>query len=80
MAIERERFYGEGANTSRTEIGKDLWLGLPDFGQSFKIIVEPGFSHEFDHAEFNGAQKNQIQKYLGVAILNWKFGFSHIFS
>ena len=55
-------------------------LGLPDFGKSFKIIVEPGFPHEFDHAEFNGAQKNQIQKYLGVAILNWKFGFSHIFS
>ena len=45
-------------------------VGLPDFGKSSKIIVEPGFSHEFDHAEFNGAQKNQIQKYLGVAILN----------
>ena len=45
-------------------------IGLPDFGKSFKSIVEPGFPHEFDHAEFNGAQKNQIQKYLGVAILN----------
>ena len=32
-------------------------LGLPDFGKSFKTIVEPAFSHEFDHAEFNGAQK-----------------------
>ena len=43
---------------------------MPDFGKSFKIIVEPGFSHEFDHAEFNGAQKSQFQNYLGVAILN----------
>ena len=36
---------------------KECAVGLPDFGKSFKIIVEPGFSHEFDHAEFNGAQK-----------------------
>ena len=32
-------------------------VGLPDFGKSFKSIVEPGFPHEFDHAEFNDAQK-----------------------
>ena len=37
-------------------------LGLPDFGKSFKIIVKPGFSHEFDHAEFNGAHKKACPK------------------
>ena len=44
--------------------------GCPILVKSFKIIVEPGFSHEFGHAEFNGAKKSRIQKYLGVAILN----------
>ena len=33
-------------------------LGLPDFSKSFKIVVEPGFSHKFAHAEFNGAKKS----------------------
>ena len=48
---------------------------LPDFGKSFKIMAEPGFPHEFGHAEFNGTQKNQIQKYLRVAFLIENLGF-----
>ena len=58
----KNRVNGQVASviSSRLRNFSDLGpIGLPDFGKSFKIIVEPGFSHEFDHAEFNGAPPPQ---------------------